>query len=78
MDKSTEIAHKRGMIPLGYYNQLNGKSAQENYEANKEQIIKELLERKQAEIDKKELEAEISQIIEDKIQEIFKGLKFSL
>lgn len=71
MDKSTELAHKRGMIPLYYYNQLNGKSAQENYEASKEEIYKKIL-------DKKELEAELSQIIEDKLQEIFKGLKFSL
>lgn len=31
MDKTTEIAHERGMIPLCYYNQLNGKTAQENY-----------------------------------------------
>lgn len=71
MDKSTEIAYKRGLIPLRYYNQLNGKSAQENYEAIKEQIQKEY-------IDKSAVEEEISQIIQEKLEEIFKGLKFSL
>ena len=71
MDKTTEIAYKRGLIPLRYYNQLNGKSAQENYEAIKEQIQKEY-------IDKSAVEEEISQIIQEKLEEIFKGLKFSL
>jgi len=37
MDKTTEIAYKRGLLPLRYYNQLNGKSLQENYNAVKEE-----------------------------------------
>jgi hypothetical protein len=47
-------------MPLRYYNQLNGKSITENYKA----CMKEIQEKY---ISKKELEEEISQIIEDKL-----------
>lgn len=71
MDKSTEIAYKRGLLPLCYYNQLNGKSLQENYNACKEEIHKDL-------IDKAAVEEKISQIIQEKLQEIFNGFNFSI
>lgn len=73
MDKSTEIAYKRGLLPLCYYNQLNGKSLQENYNAVKEEQQRMYNEQ----IDKAALENELSQIIEDKLVEIFKTLNFS-
>lgn len=68
---TTEELYQSGKMPLRYYNQLNGKSITENYKA----CMKEIQEKY---ISKKELEEEISQIIEDKLQEIFKGLKFSI
>ena len=73
MDKTTEIAYKRGLLPLRYYNQLNGKSLQENYNAVKEEQQRMYNEQ----IDKAALENELSQIIEDKLAEIFKTLNFS-
>lgn len=43
-DQSTLISRQRGTLPDRYWNQLNGKSAQENYQEQRENIYARLTE----------------------------------
>lgn len=43
-DQSTLLSRQRGTLPDRYWNQLNGKSAQENYQEQKEKMYAELTE----------------------------------
>ncbi len=68
-----EYLHKRGKIPDKYYYQMNGDSAQANYEAQKEKY----LSRFQApliEVDEKELK----DLLEKTIQDLLDNLKTDL
>lgn len=65
-----EYLHKRGLLPDRYYYQINGHSAQENYN-NQREKIKGQFSAPQIEIDKEELQKQI----ESTIQDILENLK---
>lgn len=65
MDDTTRISRKMGKCPDRFYAQLNGKTAQENYEEQKQQILENTSKTKII-IDEKELEKTIVEAI-DKI-----------
>lgn len=63
-----EYLYKSGKMPLRYYNQLNDKTAQENYEAYQQEIrAKSLL------LDKKAY-GDLEKCIESAIDDIIKSL----
>lgn len=69
MDKTTEYYYKQGKVPKWVYNQLNGKTAQYNYnDYLTEQQQKFLL-------DKKELDKQLAELLESKLAEILKGFQ---
>ena len=43
-DQTTLLSRERGTLPDRYWNQLNGKSAIENWKEQREQILSELEE----------------------------------
>ena len=43
-DQTTLLSRERGTLPDRYWNQLNGKSATENWKEQREQILSELEE----------------------------------
>ena len=43
-DQTTLLSRERGTLPDRYWNQLNGKSAMENWKEQREQILSELEE----------------------------------
>ena len=43
-DQATLLSRERGTLPDRYWNQLNGKSAMENWKEQREQILSELEE----------------------------------
>ena len=43
-DQTTLLSRDRGTLPDRYWNQLNGKSAMENWKEQREQILSELEE----------------------------------
>ena len=43
-DQTTLLSRERGTLPDRYWNQLNGKSATENWQEQREQILSELEE----------------------------------
>ncbi len=43
-DKTTLLSRKQGTLPDHFWYQLNGKSAQENYQEQKERIYADLAE----------------------------------
>ena len=43
-DQTTLLSRGRGTLPDRYWNQLNGKSAMENWKEQREQILSELEE----------------------------------
>ena len=44
LDQTTLLSRERGTLPDRYWNQLNGKSAMENWKEQREQILSELEE----------------------------------
>ena len=44
LDQTTLLSRDRGTLPDRYWNQLNGKSAMENWKEQREQILSELEE----------------------------------
>ena len=68
--EQVEFLHKRGKIPDKYYYQMNGNSAQANYESQKEKIISQN-KAPLIEIDEKELNS----LIQDTIQGLIENLK---
>lgn len=69
-----EYLHNSGKMPDRYYNQLNGKSAQENYNAYKIKQRKQIAERReqQAEINA-QIEQDLPPLVEKALSEIFAG-----
>ena len=43
-DQTTLLSRERGTLPDRYWNQMNGKSAMENWKEQREQILSELEE----------------------------------
>ena len=44
LDQTTLLSRERGTLPDRYWNQLNGKSAMENWKEQREHILSELEE----------------------------------
>lgn len=59
-----EYLHERGKLPDRYYYQINNKSAQENFQKQREKI-KEQFSAPQIEINKEELQAQVENILRD-------------
>jgi len=65
-----QILHKRGKIPDKYYYQMNGNSAQANYESQKEKILSQN-KAPLIEVNEKEL----NELIENTIQGLLENLE---
>lgn len=63
----TEYYHNKGKLPNKYYNQLNGKTANENYQKEKEKMTISL---------SAEAESQIKNIIEKSLNDILKDFTF--
>ena len=72
MDKTTEYYYKIGKLPKWIYNQLNGKTAQENYQ---DYFLERQQKNIQEQIDQKELEKKIGELLEQKLEEILQGFQ---
>ena len=70
MDKETiDKLYKSGKMPLKYYNQLNGKNAQENYAE-----YKRLNNNNNISLLDREAENELKKLIENSVDDIIKML----
>lgn len=72
MDKTTEFYYKQGKVPEWIYNQLNGKTAQENYSNYQVEQQKKIL---QQQVDEKELENHLCELLENNLVKILKGFQ---
>lgn len=66
--KEIEYYHDRGLMPDWFYYQVNGKSAEENYEAQKRKMDEKY---RAAELEKqkqKELEEQVSTMVEKALE----------
>lgn len=64
-----EFYHNNGKMPDRYYNQLNGKSAQENYNAFKQKQRAWLEQRRKQQAEAKEAEEAIAEQINEQLPE---------
>lgn len=68
-----EYYHRTGKCPDRFYNQLNGKTAQENYEtmlARRQEFIQERLEAEQLE---QQIEKRVAEAVEKALADLFAG-----
>lgn len=75
-----EFYHNNGKMPDRYYNQLNGKSAQENYNAFKQKQRAWLAERRkeQAEADEaiaEQINEQLPEFISETLDDLLSGFK---
>lgn len=72
-----EYYHNTGKCPDRYYNQLNGKTAQENYNAilaRRQEFIRELLNQERLEaLVEKEVAKRLEDTVADALEDIFAG-----
>lgn len=67
--EQAERLYKLGKLPPKFYFQLNGKSAQENYEAQRELILSQY-KAPQIEINTEEAKEQIENIIQDLLENL--------
>lgn len=70
MNDTTERLYRQGKMPFWIYAQLNGKSAQENYNLLQEQ-------RQAAQDQQKEIEKQVAAAVDKAMREILETLKFA-
>ena len=72
-----EYYHKTGKCPDRYYNQLNGKTAQENYNAmleRRREYLREQMEQERLERQvEQEVEKRLEKIVEDTLADLLSG-----
>ena len=68
-----EYLHESGKMPSWAYYQQNGKSAQHNYNEQREKMLGEFSAR--VYIDKEETEKELKETVENVLDDLLKGLK---
>lgn len=72
-----EYYHRTGKCPDRYYNQLNGKTAQENYEAalhRRQEFIQELLNQERLEaLVEKEVQERLEETVAAALEDLLKG-----
>ena len=62
--------YEQGKMPLGFYNQLNGKSIQENYRTTRTEILKNYVL-----IDTENIKTVVSGVVETALNDILSGFK---
>ncbi len=62
--------YEQGKMPLGFYNQLNGKSIQENYRTARNEILKNYVL-----IDTENIKTVVSGVVETALNDILSGFK---
>jgi hypothetical protein len=62
--------YEQGKMPLGFYNQLNGKSIQENYRTTRNEILKNYVL-----IDTENIKTVVSGVVETALNDILSGFK---
>ncbi len=62
--------YEQGKMPLGFYNQLNGKSIQENYRTARNEILKNYVL-----VDTENIKTVVSGVVETALNDILSGFK---
>ena len=62
--------YEQGKMPIGFYNQLNGKSIQENYRTTRNEILKNYVL-----IDTENIKTVVSGVVETALNDILSGFK---
>ena len=71
---NVDLLHHGGKIPDRYYNQINGKSANENYQEFCRQRSEWISQQRKAKAQNQQIEAELSELIENTLDKLLKDL----
>lgn len=66
--KEIEMLHDRGLMPDWWYYQVNGKSAEDNFNAQHKKIVEQYRAREREQEEKAAIEKYVNEVLEKKLE----------